>query len=363
MKKLFAMLVILSLILCGCAGETPAESTAESTAAPTETTAVPPTTQEPTQAPTQAPTEPPVPMNPLTGETLEAPLESRVFAVSINNVQAAMPMYGISKADLFFEMFVNDHCTRGLALYADISEVEAVGSVRSLRYNFTDLCRTYDAIVAHAGGSNQVMNHLYNSGVPNINVENEGTGYYFRDQTRKSQGYAWEHCLFVKGGDIQTYAQNKGIRTTSDPNRNYGLIFAGDATPAGEDAEKITINLKHGSITKKTVMEYDAEQGQYLFHQFGQAMYDPSEQQDVLFENVIVMLCNVYDDEVYHVAELVGSGEGYFACNGKLIPILWSHESMDAPIVFTHTDGTPLQLGVGSSYIAIAPLTSTVEYE
>jgi len=363
MKKLFSALTILSLILCGCAGEAPAESTGESTAAPVETTAVPPTTQEPTQAPTQAPTEPPVPINPLTGEPLEAPLESRPFAVSINNVQAAMPMYGISKADLFFEMFVNDHCTRGLALYADISEAKAVGSVRSLRYNFTDLCRTYDAIVAHASGSKQVMNHLYSSGVPNVNVENEGAGYYFRDQQRIGSGYAWEHCLFVRGGDIQAYAGSKGIRTDRDPDRDFGLIFTEDATPTGEDAGKITINLKHGSITKKTVMEYDAERGQYLFYQFGQAMYDPSEEQDVLFENVIVMLCNVYDDEVYHVAELVGSGEGFFACNGKLIPILWSHESLDAPIIFTHTDGTPLQLGVGSSYIAIAPLISTVEYE
>ena len=363
MKKFMALFLLLSLILTGCAGQNPGETTA----APTETpVTAPPTTQASTEAPTEPPTEPAEPaepINPLTGETLEAPLESRFFAVSINNVPAAMPMYGVSKADLFFEMFVNDYCTRGLALYADISEASAVGSVRSLRYNFTDLCQSYDAIVAHCSGSAQVMSDLYASGVPNVNVESEGSGYYFRDRDRNGRGYAWEHCLFIKGPDIQTYAQSKGIRTTRDPDRDYGLIFARDAAPDGEEARKITINLKHGGITKQTIMEYDEEAGQYLFHQFGKPMYDEAEKQDVLFENVIVMLCNVYDEGVYHIAELVGSGEGYFACNGKLIPIRWIHESMDQPILFTHPDGIPLELSVGSSYIAIAPLKSTIEYE
>lgn len=369
MKKYISLILLLCLILCGCAAGTPVETTEVPTKEPTET--VPATTQEPTEAPTEmptedpteAPTEPLVFTNPLTGEILDAPLESRTFAVTINNVEFAMPMYGVSKADLFFEMFVNDYCTRGLALYADIREAGAVGSVRSLRYNFIDLCQSYDAIVVHAGGSDQVMDDRANSGVPNVNVENEGSGYYYRDQKRMDQGYAFEHCLFIKGAETQTYAENKGIRTTRDPQRDSGLIFAEDATPDGEDAAKITINLRHGPITKKSIMEYDANLGQYRFCQFGKAMVDGYEGQPILFENVIVMMCRVYDDEVYHVADLIGSGEGYFACNGKLIPILWSHERMDEPILFTHTDGTPLELGVGSSYIAIAPLTSTVEYE
>ena len=110
-------------------------------------------------------------------------------------------------------------------------------------------------------------------------------------------------------------------------------------------------------------MKYDAQRGAYLFHQYGKAVYDDAEKQDILFENVIVMFCKVENQSVYHVAELVGSGEGYFACGGKIIPIKWSHDSLDEPIRFTLTDGTPLELGVGSSYIAIAPLTSTVEWE
>ena len=365
MKKFTALFLLLSLILCAC-GAQPGETTVPPTTqvpttAPAEEA---PTTIPATEAPTEMPTEPPESFtNPLTGEVLEEAMDSRSFAVTINNVPGAMPMYGVSKADLFFEMFVNDYCTRGLAMYADIREVGAVGSVRSLRYNFTDLCEVYDAIVAHASGSSQVMADLSASGVPNVNVESEGSGYYFRDQNRIAEGYPWEHCLFVKGADILAYAEGKGTRVTRERDADYGLSFIPDGTPDGERAEKIAINLKHDGASKLTGMEYSAEEGKYLFHQFGQAMYDGWEKQNIYFENVIVMLCTVNNDGVYHVAELVGSGDGYFACGGKLIPIRWSHESMGAPILFTLTDGTPLQLGVGSSYVAIAPLNSTIEYE
>ena len=374
MKKLTALFLILSLILCGCAGK-PAETTTPGTEGVTEAPTTAPATEVPTEVPTdavtevpteapaEAPTEPPVFRNPLNGEILEAPMEGRAFAVTINNVQAAMPMYGVSKADLFFEMFVNDYCTRGLALFSDIRQVSAVGSVRSMRYNFTDLCQIYDAVAAYASGSSQVLSDVAASGIDHISVESEGSGYYFRDESRRNAGYAWEHTLFVKGPEIREYARQKGIRMESRK-ETYGLNFTEDGTPAGgETANEITIRLKHDGVTKKTFMRYDAEQGAYLFHQFDQVMYDGAEKQNIYFENVIVIFCAVHNESVYHVAELTGSGEGFFACGGKIIPIRWSRERAEDPISFTLADGTPLLLGVGSSYIAIAPLTSYIEYK
>lgn len=372
-KKVFALILVLGMLLCGCTAQ-PAETTVPTTqatvpvteAATEEPTAVP--TEESTTAPTQeattAPTEPSVLRNPLTGEILDEPQTSRIFACSINNVPAAMPMHGVGQADIFFEMFVNDYCTRGLALFSDISAVEAVGSLRSLRYNFTDLCQTYDAIVLHVSGSNQVLKDLAASGVPNLSAENDGGNYSFRDQSRINAGYAWEHCLFARGQAARDYAESRGIRVTREEHADYGLRFTQDGTPAqGEDAGTVTINLIHDGVKKQNLMRYDREKGGYLFHQFGQLMIDGASQEPIIFENVIVMFCTVENESVYHIADLIGSGEGYFACGGKIIPIRWTHEAMDKPIVFTLADGTPLELGVGSSYIAIAPLTSTVEWE
>jgi hypothetical protein len=81
------------------------------------------------------------------------------------------------------------------------------------------------------------------------------------------------------------------------------------------------------------------------------------------FKNVIVMMCNVSQVEVYHVAALRGTGDGYFACEGKLIPIKWIHENDTDPFTYTLADGTPLELGIGSSYICLAPLQSDISWE
>lgn len=374
-KKIIAIALALCLLaLCGCGANSQAETTVPTTEVPTTAaptteapTTVPPT-EEPTEPPTEAPTEPPVPTNPLTGETLEETMETRFFAVTINNVQGAMPMYGVSKADLFFEMFINDYATRGLALYADIREVSSVGSVRSLRFNFTDLAQIYDAVVVHASGSKYVLSDADEAGIDRLSAESEKANYFYRDQSRISAGYAWEHTLFIRGQETMDHAESKGIRVTRDLERDFGLRFAEDGTPTdGEDASVIDIRLIHKGVPKKTKMTYDPDTGLYQFNQFNRDMWDNSENQPVCFKNVIVMFCTVenqvYGKTTYHVADLIGSGDGWFACGGKIIPIKWTHENMEDPIVFTHTDGTPLELGVGNSYIAFAPLESTVEYK
>ena len=104
MKKLIALLLIASLILCGCGASTPAAT--EATTAPTEAPATE-ATEAPTET-TEAPTEPPVVYrNPLNGEVLDEPYTGRIFAVTISNIRDALPHYGTMEADILMEMWVN----------------------------------------------------------------------------------------------------------------------------------------------------------------------------------------------------------------------------------------------------------------
>ena len=174
MKKTLILIfsALLALALCGCGAEpVPTEPPTQApTAAPTEAPTASPT-EMPTEPPTEAPTEP-LPTNPLTGETVAEPVTGRFFCVAINNVEPALPHSGVVNADLFFEMFVNDYATRGLAVYSDIENAGAIGSIRSLRYKFTVIAQGYDAIVVHAGGSDTVMGDLRASGMPNVDRNN-----------------------------------------------------------------------------------------------------------------------------------------------------------------------------------------------
>ena len=372
---LSAILVVLMLALCGCQNaETP------ETAAPTEAPTAAPTeapTAAPTAAPTEAPTEelptedlsgtePPVEpvvyTNPLTGETMDTEGITRITAVSINNVRAALPHVGVAEADLFFEMYINDYATRGLALYHDIRDVEVVGSVRSWRYNFTDIALAYDTLAAHAGGSGEVLSDAYSNKIDHVNID--GREPSFRDKDRRSKGYATEHTLMLKGPEFYSYMAKKGIEVVQESAKTYGLNFVENGAPeAGDVANKIDITFRLDGNTKLSTMTYDETLGGYIYTQYGQSAEKVKEADREVFENVFVILTKVSNKGVYHVANLNGSGDGYFACGGKIIPIKWHNENEGEPFTFTLEDGLPLYQGVGNSYIAICPTKSTVAYE
>lgn len=376
MKKLFALLLTLSIcLLCGCgnANEAPtteAPTTQASTAAPTTeaptteapTETVVETTEAPTVPETEAPTEEYT--SPLSGKAVSNP-NIRIFGVTIDNVPSALPHVNMNQADMVFEMYVNDHATRCLALYSDITAVEKIGAVRSLRMNFTDIALGYDAIIAHAGGSNMVIRDANKNGIDHFNVDVSDESYYaLRDRERMSQGISRVHSLVAKGSGVYKYAENEEMRVTLDETKDFGMQFSENACPAdGTDANTINITFKHGSAKKVSTLTYAPDLSEYIYTQYGKKADSVKAENLETFKNVFVVLAKVTDVDVYHVADILGSGEGYFACEGKMIPIQWHRENDNDTFTFTLADGTPLVQGIGSSYVAIAPLASTVSAE
>lgn len=350
MKKCFVLLLMLVLLLCGCGSSNP--ETVPTTEAPTTEA-----TTEPTTEPTTVPTEPePVIRHPLTGEILDAPMTNRIFGVSIGNSWDSLPHYGVSQADILFESFVNGHTTRRFAFYSDIAAVEAIGGSRSMRMQFTDLSLGYDAIAVYAGGSETVIGDLNMSGVHGIISQRWGETYHWREE-----GKLYEHALMVNGAGLLEYAVNQGWHVTQPEDKDYGLQFTEEAAPVGgEDAQVVSIHFVLGSTDKETRFTYDPELGTYRLSQYNTDCVDAYYDVPETFKNVFLLLCENQNTGVYHVVNTVGSGEGWFACDGKRIPILWHRADNNSPFTFTLTDGTPLLQGIGTSYIALAPLNSYI---
>ena len=354
MKKRIALLLVLSLLLGGC-GKAPAEPTAAVTEAPTEATAEP--TAEPTTEPT---TEPPTYVNPLNGEISYTPYTGRVFATTISNIREALPHVNAQKADILMEMFVNASVVRCIALFSDISQVEAIGSIRSTRPMFNDICEHYHAVLAHAGGTSTALQNANEHGITHYNVDSlmrksddplkAGTAY--RDKEYK---YG-EHNLFAVGSGLVAYAESQDVPVAGLPQRDYGLIFDADGTPAGgEDAQEIKIRIKYNSTKKDTVMKYDAESGRYTYWQYDKMMVDQITGEPETFRNVVTMFVPMTTmKHSYHVADFLQGGEGYFACGGKIIPITWTCSGDKEPFRFFTADGQPLPFGAGNTYIAIS---------
>ena len=368
MKRIIPLILVLSLLLCGCSSEgglfsadAPAINGAITDNSGTEAT-------EPTTEPTTIPTtEPEVYFDPLNGEILDAPFDGRIYASTISNIRDALPHVGVTKADILMETFVNGSVVRCLALFSDISDVEALGSTRSTRLMFNDIAQHYNAILTHAGGSSQCLKDATDRGLAHYNVDSlmrQGDplaqGLAYRDKQ-----YKWgEHNLFVIGSGVKPYAESQGVPVSGMPETDYGLTFVEDGTPAGgEDAGKITVTITYNRTIKDTTMEYDAALGKYVYYQYGKMMADQITEEVEAFENVVVMFADITMNNIYQVADFVSGGTGYYACGGKIIPINWTCESEDSPFRFFTADGEPLSFGQGNTYIAITQPDSKVVWE
>lgn len=364
MKKLIALLLIASLILCGCGANTPAAT--EATTAPTQAPAAE-ATEAPTET-TEAPTEPPVVYrNPLNGEVLDEPYTGRIFAVTISNIRDALPHYGTMEADILMEMWVNGSIIRDLALYTDVSKAEAIGSVRSDRLMFNQIVKMYDAVLADAAGSDQVLNDAKNTGVNRMTIDTgDSTDYSYRAKDRvftfKPES-KYEHTLFAKGAGLLDFAQKKGFSVTQPADKDYNLHFTENGTPEGESANSVNVTFTYRNNKKDTTMIYDESLGKYVYNQYGKAMVVGDTEDPECFTNVIIMLADITRGDVYYTANFTNGGTGYYANGGKIIPITWGCDGEESPFWFKTADGQDLELGVGNTYMAIAPQDSPVTYE
>ena len=354
-------------------GSEPAETTAPSTAAPTTVpeTTVPETTVPETTVPETTIPETTVPettaepeivypfSNPLTGEGQMTEQLNRPYAVVINNIKAALPHHGVSQADMIYEILAEGGITRCLAIFTDISDVEKLGSIRSARTYFIDLAKAYDAILVHAGGSGYAYDEFSKSGWPHLDGIRGSSKYFYRDKARLDKGVAKEHTLFTSGEKILTAAKATKYKLTRD-SIDYGFKFAEDVNISGDAATKITL-----SFTKKreTIMSYNPETGLYEGYQQGGDYIDGNTGDVMTFKNVIVLHARTSSDGYRMFADLVGTGNGYFACNGEMVAIKWVRKSAKHPFVYTLKDGTPIELGVGTTYVGILPTSASVDFE
>ena len=308
-------------------------------------------------------------VNPLTGEGTHTDLAAnRPVAIMINNLKKALPQLGISQADLIYEAPAEGGITRMMAVFQSLDEVGDLGSVRSARPYYVELAAGLDAIFIHAGGSDDAYAAIKNHGVFNIDGVNGPYGgtMFWRDAARKKNA-GFEHSLLTSPeriGKLLTGALAKS-RQTHKEGYALPLAFTEDGTPAaGSPADIITVEY---SNYKTGVFRYDAGSGMYLAEQYGAPYVDGNNDRQVAVTNVLFVRTDVKnipgDTAGRKTVRLTGSGSGWFACGGKVIPINWAKDSATAPFRYTTADGQPLQLGVGKSYINIVDTKYPVTFE
>ena len=217
-RKVFSILAALAAcsMLVACAP-------GEESQAPSGSTA-PAATEEPAPTPTPEPYE----ANVLTGEPKDAdyPEGQRITAVMVNNITAARPQRGLSKADMLFEIKVEGGITRFMPLYVDYNDIGEIGPVRSGRDQFFQLILPWQALYIHEGESVFMTQYAKTYEYGNLNNTNGANGY--RDYQRVNwqglsygNGLALEHTMYTSTDNIAEYIQDAGV----DMDRTYNSTF------------------------------------------------------------------------------------------------------------------------------------------
>ena len=178
MKKILALVLVLSvLFLTGCKKEEPPVVDESTTTAATTTTEA--TTTQP---------EPKVYYNFLTGVERASETTPRPVAVTVNNIAVALPQYGVSAADIIMEFPAEGGVTRLIALYSDYSNMPNVCSVRSCRYYFPIFAQGFGAVY-FCFGSNETLGTptLERIGIDYIDGNKAGDSLVFERDSERLQ--------------------------------------------------------------------------------------------------------------------------------------------------------------------------------
>lgn len=366
-KRIFALCsaLLLSLtVFAGCRSKPTEESAAsepEATATAAPTAEAESSAAESTAEPTEAPSTEPENVNLLTGlPTLtDGAIGKRPVAVMVNNVDAALPQYGISAADLIFELPVEYDLTRLMAVYGDYTQIPEVCSIRSCRYYYPILAVGFDAIYVNWGMNESVARPTVNSmDIDQYDGDEYGLGDCFgRDKARYESGYAWEHTGVFHGPNFPSVLEKDKVRTDLKEDKT-GTAFNfvemdKNAAPNGEDAQKVRVDFG----ANYSVFTYDEENHEYLKSFKDSPHMDGISKEQLKFENVIVLETEIKPypgDEVIKYVDWEGgeNAKGYYISEGKMVPITWSKAGMYDPLKFFDANGNELQLNRGKSYIA-----------
>ena len=303
-------------------------------------------------------------VSPLTGLPMNQEVaRNRPLAISLSNVPEALPMNGISDADIVYELLVEGGLTRLLAIYQNSMYVPKIGSIRSGRHYTADIAHSYNAIFITAGGSPQAYREIRAEGVTHLDEVSGTRREIFQRDRNRVDGRRFEslHSVVVTGDRIRRWFPQYDFELKQDRDYDLGLVFVKDGTPErGSKADTVVVSFSSG---KATTFTYSTSERAYHMSQFGNRdLVDANNNVKPAFTNLLILKTRVTalddgEDSARRNVVTIGEGEGYFVCGGRYIEILWSRGEKDSPFVYTLKDGTLLELGAGKSYIAIISLS------
>ena len=264
-----------------------------------------------------------------------------VTGVMIENSVDARPQSGLSQASVVFEAIAEGGITRFLALFQDTQPTN-VGPIRSARPYYEQWALGFDAGYAHVGGSPEALADIKSWNVRDLDQFANGDSYH-RISSRDAP-----HNVYTGVDALTRLEVSKGYTSST---------FTGFVRKAAEAPAKVptakSINIAISGPTYNVHYDYNAATNSYNRSEAGAAHIDANTNTQIS-PKVVIALAMPYSLEAdgYHSDySTIGSGPMYVFQDGTVTAGQWSKSSSTSQFTFTTTNGKPLGLNPGQTWI------------
>ena len=276
----------------------------------------------------------------------------RPVAVMINNIKNALPQYGISAADIIFEVVVEGGITRMMAIYGDYTKIPDVCSVRSCRYYFPIFASSFDAVYCCYGSNKSLGTET----LERLNIDYFDGQYYgalYARDAERLKTYSREHTAYLKGSLVPSTLEKEDMRSDIKPEMKDGFFNFNERRVkiASQLCDKAVLNFSNSYYSTFT---YDKESHTYLKQHNGNAHMDSVSGKQLAFTNVFILQTNVgsYEGSILRKVDWAG-GTGYYMSMGTIKAITWSKANEMSPIVMKDSRGNIINVNPGKSYFGV----------
>ncbi len=289
----------------------------------------------------------------------------RPLAVMMPTDKAAQPSYGISQADILYEIMEEGGISRQMAIIPNWTGLSRIGNLRSCRLYYIYAAKEWDPILIHFGGvaymkgviNGPDMNNISGTYEYGVGGKAPGAGQFFRSNDRTAP-----HNAYISASGVQKACVQQGYSTNLRAgyyNSKHFTFADGVNTLSDAPGAQSATNIDLSEIFpySKSKFTYNASQGVYYKSIHGGAQTDAINGKQISFANVIIQNTKwkQLDKKGYLGFTMIDSTEdGYYFTKGKCIHITWKKTGDYAPTKYYDDAGNEIKLNTGKTYIGIA---------
>lgn len=307
--------------------------------------------------------EAPVPKRPcpLCGQPVpENLVHRRPFALMIDNAPQARPQAGLGEACLVYEVLAEGGITRFLAFYLHEDPPKA-GPVRSVRPYFLDLVLPLDAVLGHAGASEQGFADLRALDVPHLDEIYGGGDAYWRVPPSERKP---PHATYTSGELFRAAMKKHKLEKEGPFPAPFPFRSGSKPAEQGKEAALLTVYYPGGWQGYRVSYAYDKDSGRWL-RSINDDPHRDAGGRVLSARNVVihfVEMRRIPGDELLHMeAKMTGQGQAIVFSGGRYREGIWRKPARRSPAVYRDDKGEPLELEPGPTWVLVVPVGTRVE--